>query len=83
MKGYTFLLTAAFLLTTAGAALAQNNLQSAKQSTGPYTRPSKSLQITPPPSPQIIPLPRPRPSTGTVSGAVQQSTVNTGKSAQK
>jgi len=106
MKGYTFFLGAAFLLTTTGAALAQNNLQSAKQRvgaitnagtvqantstpgghTGPYTGPSKypirTLQITPPPSPQIIPLPQPRPSTVTVSGAVQQPTVNTGKSGQ-
>jgi hypothetical protein len=80
MKGYTFFLAAAFLLTPAGAALAQNNLQTAKQSTGPYTAP-KSVQISPPPLPRIIPLPRSRPSTGTVSGAVQQSTVNTSKSA--
>jgi len=59
MKGYTFFLAAAFLLTTTGAALAQNNLQSTTQ----------RVEATP--------------STGTVSGAVQQSTVNTGKSGQK
>ena len=81
MKGYTFFLGAAFLLTTTGAALAQNNLQSAKQRVEAITN-AGTVQAgtsTPGPSPQIISLPRPRPSTGTVSGAVQQSTVNTGK----
>ena len=84
MKGYTFFLGEAFLLTTTGAALAQNNLQSAKQRVEAITNAGtvQASTSTPGPSPQIIPLPRPRPSTVTVSGAVQQSTVNTGRSGQ-
>jgi hypothetical protein len=72
MKGYTFFLGA------------QNNLQSAKQRVEAITNAGtvQACTSTPGPSAQIIPLPRPRPSTVTVSGAVQQSTVNTGKSGQ-
>ena len=66
MKGYTFFLGAAFLLTTTGAALAQNNLQSAKQGVEAITNAGtvQASTSTPGPSPQIIPLPRPRPGRG-------------------
>jgi hypothetical protein len=108
MKGYTFFLAAAFLLTTTGAALAQNNLQSAKQRVEAITNARHRAGQYEHTGRVHWPVYRPfqishshvannsaaftaklfrcldhGPSTRTVSGAVEQSTVNASKSGQK